>query len=80
MSFSVDKGVEVIHLILICHLVLIRGGYTPHFDMSFSVEGKVIHLILICHLVLIRVGYTPLFDMSFSVDKGRLYTSFWYVI
>ena len=38
--------------------------------MSFSVD---IHLIL-------GWGYTPHFDMSFSVDKGRLYTSFWYVI
>ena len=45
--------------------MFIMGGYTPLFDMSFSVDkGRL---------------YT-LFDMSFSVDKGRLYTSFLYVI
>ena len=80
MSFSVD-----IHPILICHLVLIRGGYTPHFDMSFSVDkGRLYTSFWYVIYKLIRSFsvevYTPHFDMSFSVDKGRLYTSFWYVI
>ena len=62
MSFSVDKGRGYsVDLFLICHLVLIRVGYTPLFDMSFSVDkGRL---------------YTS-FDMSFSVDKCRLYILF----
>ena len=36
MSFSVDK--VRLYTFLICHLVLIRVGYTPLFDMSFSVD------------------------------------------